>query len=62
VLGAIMNLKGATYTLVLTAGSTVGAVRGVEGAAEQLPVWGAWTLVGIAASVALLWGARGATE
>lgn len=58
VLGVIMNLKGAAYTLVLTAGSAVGAVRGVEGAAGQVPVWGAWTLAGLAASVALLWGAR----
>ena len=58
VVGAIMNVKGATYTLVLTAGSAAGAMRGVEGAAEQIPVWAAWTVVGFAATVALLWGAR----
>jgi hypothetical protein len=45
VLGAIMNLKGATYTLVLTAGSAVGTVRGIEGSVGQIPVWGAWTLM-----------------
>jgi len=58
VLGAIMNLKGATYTLVLTAGSAAGAVRGVEGAAAQVPVWTAWTAVGLAATIALLAGVR----
>jgi hypothetical protein len=59
VLAVLMNLKGATYTLVLTAGSAVGAARGIEGSAEQVPVWGVWTLVGLAATVALLAGVRG---
>jgi hypothetical protein len=62
VLGAIMNLKGATYTLVLTAGSAVGAARGIEGSAGQVPVWGVWTLVGLAATVALLAGVSGDGE
>jgi hypothetical protein len=58
VLGAIMNLKGAMYTLVLTAGSSVGAARGIEGSAAQIPVWGAWTLAGLAATAALYAGMR----
>lgn len=58
VLAAIMNLKGATYTLVLTAASAVGAARGIEGSAEQVPVWAVWTFFGLAATVALLAGVR----
>lgn len=53
VAAAIMILKGATYTLVLTATSTVAGLRGVEGALEQVPTWGAWTLVGAGAAYAL---------
>jgi len=53
-LGAVMILKGATYTPVLTLGSVVGALRGVEGSAEQIPIWGVWTVVGAAAIAALL--------
>jgi hypothetical protein len=56
VLGAIYTVKGATYTLVLTAGSAVGAARGVEGALEQIPVWGAMSVFGAIAAVALLRG------
>jgi hypothetical protein len=58
VLGTIMCLKGATYTLVLTVSSVVGAARGIEGSAGQVPVWGAWTLVGAAATFGLLSGLR----
>lgn len=46
IVATIITLKGATYTLVLTVTSTVGALRGIEGTLEQIPVWAAWTLVG----------------
>jgi hypothetical protein len=62
VLGAIMNVKGATYTLVLTASSTVAATRGIEGSAAQIPVWGLWTLAGAAAAIALVRGAGAGVE
>jgi hypothetical protein len=55
----IIIAKGATYTLVLTTASAVAALRGVEGTLEQIPVWAAWTLVGAAASWALLGSIRG---
>lgn len=51
---SIMAIKGATYTLVLTAGSLAGALARVEGAAAQVPIWATWTAVGAAACVALL--------
>lgn len=54
VLGSIAILKGATYTLVLTVSSTVGAVRGLEGSAAQIPLWAGWTLLGLAAFALLL--------
>ena len=50
----IIILKGATYTLVLTTTSTVAALRGVAGSAEQIPIWGAWTLLGVLATWGLL--------
>lgn len=59
---SIMAVKGATYTLVLTAGSLVGAVRGVEGAAAQVPVWAAWTAAGVAACAGLLAGPTGVRD
>ena len=62
VLGAIYTIKGATYTLVLTAGSFVGSMRGVEGSAAQVPIWGVWTLVGAVAAFLLLRGVRGARK
>ena len=52
VVAPIFIMKGATYTLVLTASSSVAAWRGIEGAFEQIPIWGAWTLAGFLA----LWG------
>jgi hypothetical protein len=52
VIAPIIVMKGATYTLVLTASSTVAALRGIEGTASQVPVWAAWTLLGGLA----LWG------
>lgn len=56
VLGAIYTVKGATYTLVLTAGSVVGSMRGIEGAGAQIPIWGAWTVFGLLAAWLLLRG------
>lgn len=56
VLGAMMAVKGATYTLGLTMGSVVGATRDIAGSAAQIPVWGAWTAVGLAACVLLFRG------
>lgn len=56
VFGTIMCMKGATYTLVLTAGTLTAVLRGVEGVAGQIPVWGVWTLVGAAATAIMLRG------
>ncbi len=55
VIAPLIVMKGATYTLVLTATSTVAALRGIEGTASQIPVWAAWTLLGGLA----LWGLLG---
>jgi hypothetical protein len=55
VVAAIANTLGAAYTLGLTAASAFGAARGIAGSAAQMPVWGVWTLVGVAATAALLW-------
>lgn len=57
-LATVMSLKATTYTLVLTAGSLVSAARGVEGAAAQIPLWGAWSLASLLAAAALLVPAR----
>lgn len=54
VIAPIMLIKGATYTLVLTAGSSVAASRGIEGTGEQIPIWAAWTVVGALVAWALL--------
>ena len=62
VLGAIMTVKGATYTLVLTVSSLAGARSGVVGAAAQIPVWAAWTLLGAAAAALLFRGLRAYTR
>lgn len=58
VLAPIVIMKGATYTLVLTASSSVAASRGIEGALEQLPLWAGWTVAGFLA----LWGLFSAME
>lgn len=58
VVAPIVLLKGATYTLVLTASSTVAALRGIDGTMEQIPVWAAWTLVGLLAAWATLGSVR----
>lgn len=54
VIAVITITQGAAYTAGLTIGSVVGGLDGVAGAMEQAPVWGAWTLVGAAAAIALL--------
>lgn len=54
VMGGIVILKGATYTLVLAVASTVGAARGLEGSAAQIPLWTGWTVLGLAALALLL--------
>lgn len=52
---AVMSItQGAAYTAGLTIASVVGGLRGVAGSMAQAPVWGVWTLVGAAASLALL--------
>lgn len=50
VLAALAGVKGATYTLVLTAGSAVGASLEVPGAATQIPIWAALSVVMVAAT------------
>jgi len=54
VLGSVMTIKGATYTLVLTVSSAYGATVGTQGAAGQIPVWGVWTAGGLVAAAALV--------
>lgn len=54
VLAAITSIKGATYTLVLTAGSLIAANAGVPGAFAELPLWIFLTVTGLTASVFLL--------
>ncbi|HSI98851.1 MAG TPA: hypothetical protein VLA59_00525 [Patescibacteria group bacterium] len=58
VVAPIILLKGATYTLVLTTSSTVAALRGIEGTVEQIPIWAAWTAVGLLATWATLRSVR----
>jgi hypothetical protein len=55
----ILIIKGATYTLVLTTTSAVAALRGVEGSVEQIPIWAAWTALGVFATWGLLGSIRG---
>lgn len=55
VIAPIIVMKGVTYTLVLTATSTVAAQRGIEGSAGQIAVWAAWTVLGGLA----IWGLLG---
>lgn len=56
VIGAIYTVKGATYTLALTAGSVVGAIRDIAGSAEQIPIWAGMSVIGAVAAVMLLRG------
>jgi hypothetical protein len=54
VLAAISTIKGATYTLVLTAGSIVAANAGVPGASAELPLWIFLTVAGLFATTLLM--------
>lgn len=51
VLAAVFNVKGAVYTLVLTAGSLSAASAGIEGAAALVPLW---AFLGTASLIAVL--------
>lgn len=62
VVAPVIIMKGVTYTLVLTASSTVAALRGVEGTASQIPIWAAFTVVGGLAIWGLLGNVRRGTE
>jgi hypothetical protein len=55
VLGAIMNIKGATYTLALALGAKVAARAGVPGAAAEIPLWLGFTATSVTAALFLLW-------
>lgn len=54
VLATMFNVKGATYTLVLTAGSLYAAGAGVEGAADLVPLWVSLGAASLLAAVLLL--------
>jgi hypothetical protein len=54
VLATVSNIKGATYTLVLTSGSLFAANAGVPGASAELPLWIFLTGAGLISSVLLL--------
>lgn len=57
-LATIAIVQGAAYTAGLTAASVIGGMRGLPGMWEQVPVWGVWTLAGVAAAALLLWRVR----
>ena len=50
VLAGICTVKGALYTLVLTAGSLWASNAGIEGASNETPLWITLTVLGITAS------------
>lgn len=58
VLGAIMSIKGATYTLALAAGSLVAARAGVDGPSEEIPLWLALSGANLIATGSLLGNMR----
>jgi len=53
-LAAILLVKGAVYTLVLTAGSLFAANAGVPGALAETPLWIVLTVAGLIVNLALL--------
>jgi len=61
-LGAIMTIKGATYTLALASASVVAARAGVAGAAAEIPLWLALTAAGLVACGLLLGNLRGGAD
>ncbi len=62
VIAPMAALLGAVYTLILTVNSVLAMRAGTESAAAEIPVWGAWTLVGGAAAVWLLGAVKGRDE
>ena len=62
VLGAIVSIKGATYTLALAASSVVAARAGVAGAAAEIPLWLSLSGVSLLACALLLGNMRPAQE
>lgn len=62
IVAPIIIVKGAAYTLVLTTTSAVAAVRGIEGSFEQIPIWAAWTVLGMLAAWGLLGSTRGSVR
>jgi hypothetical protein len=58
VLGTVMNVSGATYTLVLTAASLSAARSGIAEAGAQVPLWLTLTMTGGVVSALLLQAAR----
>jgi hypothetical protein len=53
-LGAVMTIKGATYTLALASASVVAARAGVAGASAEIAVWLVLTAAGLVACGLLL--------
>ena len=54
----MMSVKGATDTRSLTLGPAFAARAQVQGAAAELPVWGAFTVLGLLPSGLLLGNMR----
>jgi len=54
VLAAMLNVKGAAYTLALTVASVWSARAGIPGAAAQIAIWSFFTVASTAACLALL--------
>ncbi|MCE1196128.1 hypothetical protein LWX53_06480 [bacterium] len=48
-LAAMILVKGALYTLVLTAGSLSAKMSGIPGAGAEIPLWGGLTIAGLIA-------------
>lgn len=53
-LGAVMTIKGALYTGLLTVNAALAAGAGTAGAAAEIPIWGIWSLASLAVAWALL--------
>jgi hypothetical protein len=54
VLGVIMNVKGATYTLALAIGSALAERAGVANAAAEIPLWLSFSALSTVAALLLL--------
>jgi hypothetical protein len=62
VIAAVSLIKGASYTLVLSASSLVALRAGVAGAAAELPLWGTLTLTSLIAILFLLGNLQSARQ